>query len=378
MRKIIIALALPQLIGTLFFVLPYALAAGEVQLSVFAVVLALLSLLVLAALFLRKPWALWAILTIASLKATVNLFAWSVGIEPTMILISSALLLVIVILVFREPVPSTRSISVYQRVLFIFVLIFAARVAVPGLFFPSAIGNAIPFMVPALHARILGAMYLSGSVFMVLGLFAGRWCEVRVMTLQLGIWTGMLGLVSMLHLEAFNWSKATAWLWFFAYICYPLLSFWIVWCQRHEKSSDESPEMANWLRGSFYVQGGIATLLAVALFVAPGKMTTVWPWTLPPLLAHIYCAPFFAYGIGCLYAARQRTWSEVRITVFGTLVFASGVLSASLYHRQLFGEPVVSTYLWFGGFGLFLALSLSALIPSLRSRTRQVEHLGKE
>ena len=49
-------------------------------------------------------------------------------------------------------------------------------------------------MVPPLHARFLGAMYLSGATFMLLGLAARQWAEMRVTVPMIAIWTGMLGI----------------------------------------------------------------------------------------------------------------------------------------------------------------------------------------
>jgi hypothetical protein len=97
-------------------------------------------------------------------------------------------------------------------------------------------------------------------------------------------------------------------------------------------------------------------------------MTTVWPWPVAALVAQIYGAPFLAFGVGSLYAARQRAWSEVRITVLGTLVFALGVLTASLIHSGLFHPNSPSAWLWFGGFGIASLVPLIFSVwPSLRT-----------
>jgi undecaprenyl pyrophosphate phosphatase UppP len=48
--------------------------------------------------------------------------------------------------------------------------------------------------------------------------------------------------------------------------------------------------------------------------------------------------------------SRKQTWSEVRVVVVATFVFAFGVLLASVIHRQLFSVTNVAAWLWFGGF----------------------------
>jgi hypothetical protein len=178
----------------------------------------------------------------------------------------------------------------------------------------------------------------------------------------------MLGVVSVLNLSAFDWSRGSTWFWFVAYTGYPLVALWIAWCQRKETVHREQGEISGGLRAYLYGQGATAGVLALFLLVAPSTMATMWPWAIPPLVAHIYGAPFLAYGLGSLYAARQRTWSEVRIVVIGTLVFTLGVLVASMLHANLFDLGKPSAWLWFGGFGIAsVALVLLSAVPSLRT-----------
>jgi hypothetical protein len=187
-------------------------------------------------------------------------------------------------------------------------------------------------------------------------------------TVILAVWTGMLGVVSVLNLSAFDWSRGSTWFWFVAYTGYPLVALWIAWCQRKETVHREQGEISGGLRAYLYGQGATAGVLALFLLVAPSTMATMWPWAIPPLVAHIYGAPFLAYGLGSLYAARQRTWSEVRIVVIGTLVFTLGVLVASMLHANLFDLGKPSAWLWFGGFGIAsVALVLLSAVPSLRT-----------
>ena len=108
--------------------------------------------------------------------------------------------------------------------------------------------------------------------------------------------------------------------------------------------------------------------LALGLLLAAPLLVRAWPWPIPIVLAHLYAAPFLSFGLGSLYAARQHGWAEVRIVVYGTLVFTFAVLVASLNHRDLFDFGQPATWLWFGGFGLAsLCLALFGALPALRS-----------
>ena len=234
----------------------------------------------------------------------------------------------------------------------------AALIGIWGLFLPADAQRVLPFPVPPLHARFLGAMYLSGATFMALGLFAKRWAEMRLVTPMISIWTGTLGVVSLFHLEAFVWSRVQVWIWFLAYVAYPLIAAWLAWRQRREPERGPGGPTSRGLRMTLASLGVAVTALALALLCAPTAMSAVWPWKISPVLAHIYGAPFLSYGLGSWIASRPRPWSEARIVVIATAVFSAGVLFSSIVHRGLFVFDRPATWIWFGGF----ALSTIALV----------------
>ena len=59
------------------------------------------------------------------------------------------------------------SITWPQRLYFAAVATLALWVGLWGTLAPTRMDVAIPWLVPPLHARFLGAMYLSGATFMV-------------------------------------------------------------------------------------------------------------------------------------------------------------------------------------------------------------------
>ncbi len=268
----------------------------------------------------------------------------------------------------------TAAAVLLRRIFFACVLLFAGWVAVWGLFLPGRIVDALPFAVPPLHARFLGVMYLSGAVFLALGIAARSWSEVRVMTTMLWIWTGMLGLVSLVHVRAFDWSRVQVWFWFFAYIVFPLVALWITWQRRGDTVASAGRGISAGFSRYLVVQGFAATALGLALFVAPQIVAPLWPWKIPVLLAQIYSAPFLSYGIGSVYAARQRAWRDVRIVVAGTLVFTLGVICVSLIHASLFDPHRFATWLWFGAFGIASAVLLRQFLAGFAPKDRAEPH----
>jgi hypothetical protein len=243
-----------------------------------------------------------------------------------------------------------RAITRGQRIYFGAVGLLALWVGSWGYFIPDKVDKAIPWLVPPLHARFLGAMYLSGTAFMIGGILAQYYAEVKVMIRTILIWTGMLFVVSLFYLGEFDYSRPQVWIWFGAYIIYPLIALWLIWKDRglHERLDGSS--LPGWVRSYLLAQGVFVSALALILLLAPDFMVGVWPWKITRLLAQIYSAPFLAYGISSLMTSRLQTWAEVRIVVTATFVFVLGVLVASLIHIALFTFRNISTWIWFGGF----------------------------
>jgi hypothetical protein len=370
-RKILLFLLIIQYIGV-GIIFPYYTFAEQdsIGLCIFAVALSAFALLTLSGVWFRKSWAMWAVLTLVSFKITIDLYAWATNLDRSLLIaVSESINFGVISIAFQSKMPIRVEITQPQKIFYGFVLVLAATIGIWGIFFPANVLQVLPFMVPPMHARFLGSMYLSGATFMGLNILAKQWAEVRVVTPMISIWTGMLGIVSLFHLSAFDWGRVQVWIWFIAYINFPLIAAWIAWQQRSQTDPAEGLPLSDRLRTYLYLQGGLVTLLALSLLIAPSWMVTLWPWKITPILAHIYSAPFLSYGLGSLYTVSQHTWREVRIVIYATLVFTVGVLLASLYHANLFNFGILSTWLWFGGFTISsLALALFGTTPALRSQ----------
>jgi uncharacterized membrane protein len=116
------------------------------------------------------------------------------------------------------------SLTRREKIYFFAVGLLALWVGLWGYFLPSLVNLAIPWLVPPLHARFLGSMYLSGATFMAGCLRAKRYSEVRVVVPMIAIWTGMLFLISLFYLDEFDYTIAPTYIWFAAYLIYPLIA----------------------------------------------------------------------------------------------------------------------------------------------------------
>jgi hypothetical protein len=261
-----------------------------------------------------------------------------------------------------------RAITRGERIYFAAVGLLALWVGSWGYFIPAQVDQAIPWLVPPLHARFLGAMYLSGTTFMIGGILAQYYAEVKVMIRAILIWTGMLFVVSLFYLREFDYSRTQVWIWFGAYIIYPLIALWLMWKDRALHETLTGASLPAWVRSYLFIQGILVTALALVLLLAPEFMVSVWPWNITRLLAQIYSAPFLAYGISSLMISRLPTWADLWVVVAGTFVFALSVLLASLIHRALFSAGNLSTWVWFGGFLVATAMLGLLTVRAIQAR----------
>lgn len=246
-----------------------------------------------------------------------------------------------------------------QRIFFAVICAAALLVALLGLFNPAYLASMFTWLVlPPLHARFVGAIYLFGAVFMAGCLFAKHQAEVRWAVQMIGLWTGMLCIISLLNLSVFDFSLLPVKIWFASYILYPLIAIWMTVRQPSmmEPVALPGPALDTWARNFLLAQGILVTLLSVALFFAPAFMSALWPWKVTPVLAQMYAGPLLSYGLGSLLFSRQERLLGVRALVPATLAFTATTVVVSFIHIKLFSFSEVADLLWFGWFMLATVL----------------------
>lgn len=248
-----------------------------------------------------------------------------------------------------------------QKIFFAVICAAALLVAILGLFNPAYLASIFTWLVlPPLHARFVGAIYLFGAIFMAGCLLARRQAEVRWGVQMIGIWTGMLFIISILNLSAFDFGLLPVKIWFASYITYPIISIWMTVRQPDlmQAASLPGPELDRPAKLFLLAQGILVTVLAVALFFAPGLMSALWPWKVTPVLAQMYAGPLLSYGLGSLWFSTQRQWLGVRAILPAMLSFSLTTVIVSFLHVGLFSFGEVADLLWFGWF-LFASVMLA-------------------
>lgn len=244
-------------------------------------------------------------------------------------------------------------ITTGQKIFFAIICAAALLVAVLGLFNPVYLASIFTWLVlPPLHARFVGAIYLFGAVFMAGCLFAKRQAEVRWGVQMIGIWTGMLCIISILNLSTFGLNLLPVQIWFASYTIYPIIAIWMSYRDSASMKSAAlpGPALDSWAKNFLLAQGIVISALAAALFFAPGFMSALWPWKVTPTLAQMYAGPLLSYGIGSYVYSTQGQWVGVRSIVPAMLAFTLVTVIVSFMHVKLFSFSEIADLLWFAWF----------------------------
>jgi hypothetical protein len=244
------------------------------------------------------------------------------------------------------------------RAYFAVVGLFALWVGAWGYLAPAQVVRALPWTVPPLHARFIAAMYLAGLLAMAWSLAAHRLAAVRIPIALAALWTGMLLLVSLLHLGEFDFGKPQVGFWFGAYAVFPLWGGWLYFYG----GAAATAERRGRADAALLAVAAVCLALAAALFFAPGAMVGLWPWPLSPLLASIYAGPFLAWGVCALLLAREARAEARRIVLASMLAFALLAIAASLLHLKLFHFDGAAAWVWFGALALAGGVAAARLL----------------
>jgi hypothetical protein len=215
-------------------------------------------------------------------------------------------------------------------------------------FVPERSEMAIPWGVSTLCSAFFGSIYLSGAAFTGTSMAARRWVDVRLVMPMIAMWTGGLTIVSLFYLPLFDFTRTQVWVWFGAYILYPLIALGLLWTHRRESGLHPmgEPAIPEWVKGYLRLQGSLLVILGVSLLIAPQAMKALWPWQAGKLMLQLYSIPLLTYGIGSFLSARQHTWSEIRLGLVSIAVFTGAELAATLFHFSLFDGHPLSIAVW--------------------------------
>jgi hypothetical protein len=210
---------------------------------------------------------------------------------------------------------------------------------------------------PDMTPLIMGAGYGAGVYFFYRVSTVDDWHTVAPVFLGIATFTWLMAIATVLHWENFNHSHFTFGLWVFLYAVTPLL-IPAIWALNRRTDSGEPTGGDPRLPRAVRVLGGgigvIVTVSAIVLFVAPGFMIDVWPWTVSPLTARILAGWFALFGVVNGVVVLDPRWSAARVLVQSQILGFTLVLIGVVRAWDNFDPSNVLTWGVVGGMTLYL------------------------
>lgn len=253
----------------------------------------------------------------------------------------------------------------WHRLYFLIVSGFTAWVGWFGFVEPGQILRALVWPLPPLHARFVGALYVSATVFLLLAAAMHSRAAVEAIVRIALAWTGWLLLITIAHRDLFDPARAQTWFWVVAYVSFPIAAAWLTLRRRPALPALAERVLPRWAASLWGVQAVVYLCLGLALTFLPAAISAIWPWPISALLAQLYSGPVIGWGVGCLYLARRSDRDASLAPAAGLLVFAALALLGSTWHLAVFTAGRLSSAVWFGCLLAILIAALSLLRAAL-------------
>src|SRR5947209_1525867 len=187
----------------------------------------------------------------------------------------------------------------------LFRIVTGAEIVVVGLagiglfFLPILAKPQWPWIMTPFNMAFLGAAYLSSIAAICVMFWGGNWASARLGLWMLVAFTVPILILSLLHLDRFEFLRWATWVWFFLFITIAPYSAYNIWKNRHLPPADTIPLPALW-RSYLLIQGIALGLYGIALIIAPNIFTAFWPWRIDEFHGQIYSAIFLTGAAGSI------------------------------------------------------------------------------
>lgn len=225
--------------------------------------------------------------------------------------------------------------------------------------------NIAPTMTP----MVLGSAYLGGAYFFVRAARASAWHTVKGGFLPVAMFASLMGVATIIHWHKFLHTHVAFWLWAFLYFTTPFL---IVWVYLRNRRTDRPVAETDRLlpiatARTIGAIGGLAVVMGLFLFLAPGTAIRIWPWHLTPLTARVLGA-IFCLGVAGLGALRDRRWTSARLPFQVAAIMLILMIIAGLRAHAEFAADNALTWIFAAGFAILTVSIITVYVRMERAR----------
>lgn len=208
-----------------------------------------------------------------------------------------------------------------------------------------------------LTAAFLGGGYWASFAMELLAARRRVWADARIAVPAVLIFTSLMLLVTLLHLDRFHLyhlsllTRGAAWAWLLVYAVVPLLMGVLLIEQLRMPSGDppRTAPLPSGVHGILRIHALIMVVLGLGLLLAPTTVAVVWPWPLTPLTGRAIGAWLLALGVAAAHASWENDWRRVQVATLSYTVFgALQLLALARYPDEMqWSRPAAWLYVLF-------------------------------
>ncbi len=186
-----------------------------------------------------------------------------------------------------------------------------------GMFFlPKVVTPFWPWTVAPFNASFLGAVYTAAMIAAAMQTAYARWSPTRIVTPMIFIFTLIIMILSLVHLDRFDLQRPEVWIWFLLYMIIPINAGVHILKYRQLPPADTTPP-SRFGKYLLLVQGILLGVYGMALLTMPSAAASIWPWKIDVFHAQLYSVTFLTPALGAFLlvkAASKIEWFSMGLT----------------------------------------------------------------
>ena len=172
---------------------------------------------------------------------------------------------------------------------------------------------------PPLTAAFLGAAYWASLVLELLAARQRIWAYARVAVPAVMLFTTLMLVATLLHLDRFHLDSPFGWAWVAVYLVVPPIMLAVFVHQLRVPGSDPPRQapLSSLLRLVLGLHAAILLVFGGGLFLMPQVTASLWPWMLTPLTGRAVGAWLLALGFAAAHLNWENDWERSRVAMVG-------------------------------------------------------------
>jgi hypothetical protein len=267
-----------------------------------------------------------------------------------------------------------------RRAAFLVLVLAAGLVGIALVALPASTATFFAWgLAPAPLAAFAGGVYLGSAAVYAVGLPKG-WGEVRGLVLGAVVLSISVLIVTLAHLEVFDFDRLQAWAWLVLFAAFStiMVAVLAIGSRAPELSEPASRKaLPGWGRTIFAAIAVVLGACAIALWIAPTGLSDSAPFELSPLGGSFAGSWIALLATLAGWAALRNRRDEARLPALALIALPGGALIAALRTMSDL-EPGAVTAAYITALGLLAATGIALLAASRPATAPVARASGRE